>query len=70
GRLILGYVWILTSLVHSPDGRYILTADCDEHIRVSHYPRSLLMHAYCLGSNRFVSVLYVPPERPALLSDG
>ncbi|EJD35719.1 WD40 repeat-like protein [Auricularia subglabra TFB-10046 SS5] len=70
GTLILGHVSILTSLVLALDGKYILTADRDEHIRVSHYPRGFLIHAYCLGSTKFVSALHLPPARPELLVSG
>ncbi|KAI0889952.1 uncharacterized protein GGS22DRAFT_6580 [Annulohypoxylon maeteangense] len=68
--LILGHVSMLTSLATaSSDGRsYILTADRDEHIRVSRgVPQAHVIETYCLGHESFVAALDVPALRPEVL---
>jgi tRNA (guanine-N(7)-)-methyltransferase subunit TRM82 len=49
GSLVLGHASIITSLLLSHDGCYIITADRDEHIRVSRYPNGYNIERYCLG---------------------
>ncbi|KAI1208805.1 uncharacterized protein F4807DRAFT_134641 [Annulohypoxylon truncatum] len=68
--LILGHVSMLTSLaLASADGRpYILTADRDEHVRVSRgAPQAHVVETYCLGHESFVAALCVPASRPEVL---
>ncbi|KZT37736.1 hypothetical protein SISSUDRAFT_823919 [Sistotremastrum suecicum HHB10207 ss-3] len=59
GTLILGHTSILTELilVERENRPFIVTADRDEHIRISRYPQGFIVHRYCLGSTRFVSSL-------------
>lgn len=72
-QLILGHVSLLTDLVvgidaASPAREYILTADRDEHIRVSRgVPQAHVINNYCLGHTAFVSKLCLVPEKPQLL---
>lgn len=76
-QLLLGHVSMLTDMVHATreaEGRqrsYILTADRDEHIRVSRGPpQSHVIEGYCLGHSEFVSKLCLVPRTDILVSGG
>ncbi|KAK6433984.1 tRNA (guanine-N(7)-)-methyltransferase non-catalytic subunit trm82 [Oleoguttula sp. CCFEE 5521] len=76
-RLLLGHVSMLTDMVHAArevDGktrRYILTADRDEHIRVSRGPpQSHVIEGYCLAHTDFVSKICLIPGTELLVSGG
>lgn len=69
---ILGHVSMLTAvaLTHTSDAdpqRFIITADRDEHIRVSQFPDGHNIQAYCLGHAQFLSCLLIPARHPELL---
>ncbi|KAL2000112.1 hypothetical protein VTN02DRAFT_3543 [Thermoascus thermophilus] len=76
-RLLLGHVSMLTDLalvsLPSENGHrdYILTADRDEHIRVSRGPpQSHVIENYCLGHTSFISKICVPQWQPEILISG
>ena len=76
-RLLLGHVSLLTDLtiaeVDSEAGRrqYILTADRDEHIRVSRgISQAHVIENYCLGHREFVSKLCILPWQTTTLIAG
>lgn len=80
-QLLLGHVSLLTDLacVSIPGGdtagpqdrTYILTADRDEHIRVSRgMPQAHVIEGFCLGHTQFVSQLCVPGWNSELLISG
>ncbi|KAF5875366.1 putative trna methyltransferase protein [Botrytis fragariae] len=72
-KLLLGHVSMLTDIVTaSVSGRhYILTADRDEHIRVSRgIPQSHVIEGFCLGHIEYVSRLCIPSTRPETLISG
>lgn len=76
-RLILGHVSLLTDLIaltHIVDGKtrsYILTADRDEHIRITRgIPQTHVIEGFCLGHANFVNKLLVPATHPELLISG
>lgn len=52
GTLILGHTSLLTSFILTEDEKYVISADRDEHIRVSWYPQGYVIERYCLGHNK------------------
>ena len=76
-QLLLGHVSLLTdlALVSLPSNTakrthgYLLTADRDEHIRVSR-GQSHVIENYCLGHTSFVSKLCIPRWAPEILVSG
>ncbi|KAH8591307.1 hypothetical protein B0O99DRAFT_519576 [Bisporella sp. PMI_857] len=71
--LLLGHVSMLTDLLlTSVEGRgYILTADRDEHIRVSRgVPQAHIIESFCLGHTEFVSRICIVEGRPGVLVSG
>lgn len=71
-QLLLGHVSMLTCIaVATHAGKpYILTADRDEHIRVSRgMPQTYVIETYCLGHTSFVSAMCLP-EPGVLVSGG
>jgi tRNA (guanine-N(7)-)-methyltransferase subunit TRM82 len=70
-ELLLGHVSMLTDLaIATVDNRsYIITADRDEHIRISRgLPQAHIIEGFCFGHEEFVSRLYV--TRSGLLVSG
>ncbi|KAI9062584.1 hypothetical protein FKP32DRAFT_1573444 [Trametes sanguinea] len=70
GTLILGHASMLTSYLLTKDEQYIITADRDEHIRVSWFPKGYVVERYCLGHEKFVSALHTPSFKPSVLVSG
>lgn len=46
---IVGHVSMVTDMVLTPDDKYVITSDRDEHIRVSRYPNGYNIETFCLG---------------------
>ncbi|KAJ9614490.1 tRNA (guanine-N(7)-)-methyltransferase non-catalytic subunit trm82 [Cladophialophora chaetospira] len=76
-KLLLGHVSLLTdvAITEVSEGlkrrQYILTADRDEHIRVSRgITQAHIIENYCLGHREFVSKLCIVPWNPELLVAG
>lgn len=57
GTLILGHTSLLSSFVLTNDEKYIISADRDEHIRVSWFPQGYVIERYCLGHKKCVLVI-------------
>ncbi|KAG9238788.1 guanine-N(7)--methyltransferase subunit trm82 [Amylocarpus encephaloides] len=71
--LLLGHVSLLTDIkLASLNGRnYIITADRDEHIRVSRgIPQAHIIEGFCLGHKEFVTRMCIPESRPEILVSG
>lgn len=71
--LLLGHVSMLTDVALSTlqGQNYIITADRDEHIRVSRgIPQSHIIESFCLGHTEFVSRLCIPAQRRQVLISG
>jgi len=76
-KLLLGHVSMLTDVCHASceaDGKtrnYIITADRDEHIRVSRgIPQAHIIEGYCLGHKEFLSKICLIPGSDLLVSGG
>ena len=77
-QLLLGHVSLLTDIacasVPHASGKprsYILTADRDEHVRVSRgIPQAHIIEGYCLGHTEFISKICIPPSHPNLMVTG
>lgn len=72
-ELIIGHVSMLTAMVKATQGGkpYILTADRDEHIRVSRgIPQTHVIHSFCLGHKAFITALCIPDSQSELLISG
>jgi tRNA (guanine-N(7)-)-methyltransferase subunit TRM82 len=63
GELILGHASLLTTFLVTADGQYIVTADRDEHIRVSWYPQGYTIESYCLGHQKCEALLSLTRKR-------
>ncbi|KKA30223.1 hypothetical protein TD95_004783 [Thielaviopsis punctulata] len=71
--LVLGHVSMLTDVVVARDGarEFIVTADRDEHVRVSRAPpQAYVIEGFCLAHKEFVSALAVDKSRPQVLVSG
>lgn len=71
--LLLGHVSMLTDIALTTyEGKeYIVTADRDEHIRVSRgIPQAHVIEGFCMGHTEFITRLCFPDGRPGLLISG
>lgn len=72
-KLVLGHVSMLTDIILATHNgkEYIITADRDEHIRVTRgLPQSHVIENYCLGHKEFVNTLHIPKSHPHILISG
>lgn len=72
--LLLGHVSLLTAVTMGFDEQkrpYILTADRDEHIRVSRSTKEQahVIEQFCLGHDDFVNRLCIPSGGPGMMGD-
>lgn len=71
GQLLLGHLSMLLDILGTDDGKFVITADRDEKIRVSMFPNSYNIVSYCLGHKNFVTnVAILPHDKNVLVSSG
>lgn len=56
---LLGHLSIILDVLVTDCGKYIITCDRDEKIRVSHFPNTYNILCYCLGHREFVTNIEV-----------
>ncbi|KAG7163583.1 tRNA (guanine-N(7)-)-methyltransferase non-catalytic subunit WDR4-like [Homarus americanus] len=59
---LLGHLSMLLDLAITEDSKYIITCDRDEKIRISHFPNSYNIQAFCLGHEEFVTQVDLLPK--------
>ncbi|KAG5880172.1 hypothetical protein JTB14_001662 [Gonioctena quinquepunctata] len=57
--LLLGHLSVILDTQISECGKFIVTCDRDEKIRVSHFPNCYNIASYCLGHTEFVTKLVI-----------
>ncbi|CAO3616772.1 unnamed protein product [Cunninghamella blakesleeana] len=68
---IVGHVSMLTDVVLSNDQKYVITADRDEHIRVSRFPNGYNIETFCLGHTDVITIIRLLPwDTNILISAG
>ncbi|XP_076245267.1 tRNA (guanine-N(7)-)-methyltransferase non-catalytic subunit wuho [Calliopsis andreniformis] len=71
GTMLLGHLSMLLDVLVTEDGKYVITTDRDEKIRVSMFPNSYNIMSYCLGHKKFVTnVSELPHDKSVLVSCG
>ncbi|CCK68167.1 Trm82p KNAG_0A04990 [Huiozyma naganishii CBS 8797] len=68
---ILGHVSMLTDIKFvkgTNDKKYLITADRDEHIKISHYPESYVVSKWLFGHKEFVCNVSIPAWKPKWLA--
>lgn len=54
-KLLLGHLSVVLDVKQSDCGKYIMTCDRDEKIRISCFPNCYNIESYCLGHKEFIS---------------
>ncbi|KAL7070529.1 hypothetical protein ACQ4LE_010567 [Meloidogyne hapla] len=54
GFELLGHFSMLLDFCISPNGKFVLTADRDEKIRISRFPQTFVIEGFCFGHTSFV----------------
>ncbi|KAG6821219.1 hypothetical protein H0H93_004041 [Arthromyces matolae] len=70
GTLVLGHASLLNAFLLTKDEKFIITADRDEHIRISWYPQGYTIEMFCLGHTKYVSAIHIPTFAPQDLVSG
>ncbi|XP_039750087.1 tRNA (guanine-N(7)-)-methyltransferase non-catalytic subunit wuho [Pararge aegeria] len=68
GSKLLGHLSLLLNVLQTNDGKYIITSDRDEKIKVSCYPNTYNIQTYCLGHKEFVNHIELVPGTNGYLS--
>uniref|UniRef100_A0A1I7ZSX9 tRNA (guanine-N(7)-)-methyltransferase non-catalytic subunit n=1 Tax=Steinernema glaseri TaxID=37863 RepID=A0A1I7ZSX9_9BILA len=56
---LLGHISIILDMCLSPDGKFLLTGDRDEKLRIARYPQSYSISHFCLGHSSYVKSIQV-----------
>ncbi|KAI8982548.1 WD40-repeat-containing domain protein [Pilobolus umbonatus] len=64
---IVGHVSLVTDMTLTPDEKYVITSDRDEHIRVSRFPNGYNIESFCLGHTDVVTFIEVLPWNESTL---
>ena len=67
---ILGHVSMLTSILFAKDSKnseFLITADRDEHIKISHYPQTYVIDKWLFGHREYIASVICPKWDPSLL---
>ncbi|CEP06891.1 hypothetical protein [Parasitella parasitica] len=68
---IVGHVSMVTDMLLTPDDKYVITSDRDEHIRVSRFPNGYNIESFCLGHTDVVTCIDILPwDESILVSSG
>ncbi|GAA5801297.1 hypothetical protein HPULCUR_006743 [Helicostylum pulchrum] len=67
---VLGHVSMVTDMVLTPDDKFVITSDRDEHIRVSRYPNGYNIECFCLGHTDVVTCIRLLPWNESILVSG
>jgi len=67
---LCGHMSLVTCMLLTPDNDRVITADRDEHIRVSHFPDAYDIDMVCLGHKTFVTALLLHPTIAGVLISG
>ncbi|XP_063360330.1 tRNA (guanine-N(7)-)-methyltransferase non-catalytic subunit wuho [Cydia amplana] len=62
GTKLLGHLSLLLDVLQTNDGKYIISSDRDEKIKVSCYPNTYNIQTYCLGHKEFVKQIEILPH--------
>eukprot|EP00123_Amoebidium_parasiticum_P000928 comp11870_c0_seq1/m.6507 comp11870_c0_seq1/g.6507 ORF comp11870_c0_seq1/g.6507 comp11870_c0_seq1/m.6507 type:complete len:439 (-) comp11870_c0_seq1:86-1402(-) len=68
--VVLGILSMLLDVIVTHDGKYIITSDRDDKVRVSRYPNSYSIQAFCLGHANMVTSVCLPTHQPDMLVSG
>lgn len=72
--MLLGHLSLVTDVELSPLNDFIISADRDEKVRVSHFPHTFIIQSYCLGHSQYVNTIHTPRfssgDNPLLVSGG
>ncbi|GAB5587702.1 hypothetical protein Unana1_02602 [Umbelopsis nana] len=58
---LVGHVSMVTDMVLSADNKYVITADRDEHVRVSRFPNGYNIESFCLGHTDVITNIRIVP---------
>lgn len=67
-ELLLSHLAIVTVMAFSPDGKWLLTGDNHEKVRVSRYPLTAEIACFCLGHTAQITGLAMAADAQVLLS--